>query len=84
MAATTVTQFRCALYARVSTKDKGQEVENELRRLRELRMKPAHAEADYMSVQAAFGQNYLPILSQTRPHIGPRRRLCSEAVSINS
>lgn len=35
MAAITVTQFRCALYARVSTKDKGQEVENQLRQLRE-------------------------------------------------
>ena len=35
MASTTVTQFRCALYARVSTKDKGQEVENQLRQLRE-------------------------------------------------
>ena len=35
MAPTTVTQFRCALYARVSTKDKGQEVENQLRQLRE-------------------------------------------------
>jgi len=35
MAATTVTQFRCALYARVSTKDKGWEVENQLRKLRE-------------------------------------------------
>lgn len=35
MAAITVNQFRCALYARVSTKDKGQEVENQLRQLRE-------------------------------------------------
>ena len=35
MASDTVTQFRCALYARVSTKDKGQEVQNQLRQLRE-------------------------------------------------
>ena len=35
MASDTVSQFRCALYARVSTKDKGQEVENQLRQLRE-------------------------------------------------
>ena len=35
MASDTVAQFRCALYARVSTKDKGQEVENQLRQLRE-------------------------------------------------
>jgi len=35
MASLTVSQFRCALYARVSTKDKGQEVENQLRQLRE-------------------------------------------------
>ena len=35
MASATVTQFRSALYARVSTKDKGQEVENQLAQLRE-------------------------------------------------
>ena len=39
MARQSVTQesktIRCAIYARVSTKDKGQEVENQLRQLRE-------------------------------------------------
>ena len=35
MASDTVSQFRCALYARVSTKDKGQEVQNQLTQLRE-------------------------------------------------
>ena len=35
MAAITVNQFRCALYARVSTKDKGQDTENQLAQLRE-------------------------------------------------
>ena len=35
MAAITVTQFRCALYAGISTKDKGQEVGQQLRQLRE-------------------------------------------------
>jgi DNA invertase Pin-like site-specific DNA recombinase len=34
VASTTVTQFRCGLYGRVSTKDKGQEVENQLAQLR--------------------------------------------------
>ena len=35
MASSTVTQFRCALYARVSTKDKGQDYTNQLNQLRE-------------------------------------------------
>src|SRR5215467_13891266 len=35
MASPTVTQFRCALYARVSTKDKGQDYTNQLTQLRE-------------------------------------------------
>jgi DNA invertase Pin-like site-specific DNA recombinase len=35
VASITVTQFRCALYARVSTRDKGQEVENQLRQSRD-------------------------------------------------
>jgi DNA invertase Pin-like site-specific DNA recombinase len=39
MASITVSQFRCGLYARVSTKDKGQEVENQLRQLREFAAK---------------------------------------------
>lgn len=43
MAADTVTQFRCALYARVSTKDKGQEVENQLRQLREFAIRSGWA-----------------------------------------
>ena len=34
MASDTVTQFRCARYARVSTKDKGQDTENQLSQLR--------------------------------------------------